>query len=507
MTATNLRAASFASPGHGESTRRAPWLGQPKVPDLLSLYRRLCRPVDIASLAAFRFLFGLLMAGAMLRFLAKGWVRQLYIEPAFFFSYPGFAWVRPWPGPLMYAHFALLAVLALGIALGCFYRVCTALFFVGFTYVELLDQTNYLNHYYLISVLSGLMLLLPSHRAWSIDAWRRPELRADVAPGWCLNLLRFQVAVVYLFAGLAKFNADWLLHAQPLRIWLAARSDLPGIGPWLGQLWIAYGASWFGAVFDTSIVFFLLYKPTRRPGYALLLLFHVATWALFNIGIFPWLMIVAATLLFPPDWPRHWIRRVLRRKVDSTDAEPTIPHRRRADCSPRHGDLQAGPTQSPDLQPMCDLGVSCDGPHPLLLLFLGAYAAIQLALPLRPYFSQQPSAWTCCGFNCAWRVMIAEKTGYAEFYASDPTTGRKRRLSVKNYLTPRQEMMMAQDPYLIRAMARRLAADQSRQSGVPLQVTVNAFATLNGRASQRLIDPTVDLAGPLCSRWILPLKQ
>ena len=34
------------------------------------------RPVDIASLAAFRFLFGLLMAAAMVRFLAKGWVRE-----------------------------------------------------------------------------------------------------------------------------------------------------------------------------------------------------------------------------------------------------------------------------------------------------------------------------------------------------------------------------------------------------------------------------------------------
>ena len=48
------------------------------------------RPRDIASLAAFRILFGLLMAAAMARFLARGWVRELYTAPAFHFAYPGF---------------------------------------------------------------------------------------------------------------------------------------------------------------------------------------------------------------------------------------------------------------------------------------------------------------------------------------------------------------------------------------------------------------------------------
>ena len=88
---------------------------------------------------------------------------------------------------------------AVGIALGFFYRICTALFFFGFTYVELLDQTNYLNHYYLISLLSGLMVFLPANRAWSLDAWRKPEIRADTAPAWTLNLLRFQIGIVYVF--------------------------------------------------------------------------------------------------------------------------------------------------------------------------------------------------------------------------------------------------------------------------------------------------------------------
>src|SRR5947207_557355 len=86
-------------------------------------------PVDIASLVVFRFLFGLLMAGAMVRFISRGWVRELYVEPVFHFAYAGFEWIRPWPDVLMHAHFVVMALLAVGVALGFSYRICITLFF------------------------------------------------------------------------------------------------------------------------------------------------------------------------------------------------------------------------------------------------------------------------------------------------------------------------------------------------------------------------------------------
>jgi len=456
---------------------------------LANLHNLVSRPVDIASLAAFRFLFGIITAAAMVRFVAKGWVRELYLEPAFFFSYPGLEWIRPWPGLLMYGHFILLALFAIGVALGWFYRVCIVLFFVGFTYVELIDQTAYLNHYYLISLLAGLLVFLPANRAWSIDAWRKPEIRLGAAPAWTLNILRFQIAVVYVFAGLAKLNGDWLFRAQPLRIWLAARSELPLIGHWLEQAWVAVCASWFGAAFDCSIVFLLLSRRTRKPAFVLVILFHVATWILFNIGMFPWIMIIAATLLFPPDWPRHWLSRFCGyggRYFRVQEWQRCM--------------QEALTKQSPQ-------GALPGQLKPVVVSALLLYAVIQLALPLRSYFVSQPSAWTCSGFNCAWRVMIAEKTGYAEFYAFNPASGEHRKVSVKGYITPRQELLMAQDPYLIQAMARRLAADLNNRGAAPIQVRVVAFATLNGRPSQLLINPDVDLAGIPPPGWIEALAQ
>jgi vitamin K-dependent gamma-carboxylase len=439
--------------------------------------RFIAAPVDVASLVAFRILFGLMMAAGMIRFLAYGWVNQFYVQPKYYFSYPGFAWIHPWPDPWMHVHFVLLAVLALGIAFGFFYRICATLFFLGFTYVELIDQTNYLNHYYLISLLSGLMIFLPAHRAWSVDAWRKPELRVDAVPAWTLNLLRFQIGIVYLFAGLAKINADWLLRAEPLRIWLAARSDIPLLGPMLGQLWVAYLASWFGAVFDLSIVFLLLSGRTRRIAYAFVIVFHVMTWLLFNIGMFPWVMLVAATVFFRPDWPRAFLLRA------GKWVAVCLPHKFGNIQHPMNRPVRAGRIQ------------------PALLVALGIYVAIQLALPLRSFFYETPG-WSYAGFNCAWRVMIVEKTGYAEFHAFDPATGRRWQLSTKDYLTPREEIMMAQDPDLIRAMAQRFARDLKAQGFAQIQIHTDAFATLNGRPSQRLIDPQVDLAARVPKGWI-----
>src|SRR5262249_44971440 len=109
-------------------------------------FAALAQPVDIASLAVFRVLLGSLMAVAVLRFMAAGWVSELYIEPRFYFAFEGLEWVRPWPGVGMHVHFLVLLALALCVALGLWYRVSAALLCVGFTYVELLDKTNYLNH-------------------------------------------------------------------------------------------------------------------------------------------------------------------------------------------------------------------------------------------------------------------------------------------------------------------------------------------------------------------------
>jgi hypothetical protein len=248
------------------------------------------RPVDIASLAAFRVIFGLVMFGGILRFLATGWIEKMYGEPRWFFAYPGFDWVEPWPVWGMYLHYGVLALLALAIAFGAFHRVVTLLFVAGFAYTQLIDVTNYLNHHYLVVLVGVQLALLPANAQWSFDAWRRPELRRATIPAWIVWLLRFQIGVVYVFAGLAKAKADWLVHGQPLNLWLAARTETPIIGPWFDEPWVALAMSWAGFLFDSTIVLWLSWRRTRLPAYAALIVFHGLTGYLFNIGMFPLIM-------------------------------------------------------------------------------------------------------------------------------------------------------------------------------------------------------------------------
>ena len=287
---------NFATP-HGA----LPWTSRTASSIQAAIHAATQQRVDAASLAVFRIIFGLIGVFVVVRFFAYGWIEALYIEPAHHFTYLGFDWVKPWAGWGMYAHFVALGILALGVAVGYQYRLCAFLFFLGFTYVELLDKTAYLNHYYWAALVSLLMVFLPLNRSLSVDAWRKSRALWGMAPRGALWLLRAQLAAVYVFAGVAKLNHDWLLEAQPLRIWLQDHTGLPLVGQVMGETWAAYAFSWGGAIFDLTIVGWLLWKPTRPVAYIVLVVFHLSTYLLFpEIGVFPWLMAGAALIFVPP---------------------------------------------------------------------------------------------------------------------------------------------------------------------------------------------------------------
>jgi hypothetical protein len=435
------------------------------------LVARLLRPVDIAWLAVFRGLYGLVMAFSMWRFVGYGWVDDFFVRPKLHFKYWGFGWVEPLSGPAMHGLFWGLAALALCVALGCAFRLAAAGFALGLIYVQLLDVSTYLNHYYLAALLALLLAASPAHRAWSVDAWlgKRcggscwarllPTPAPSVSAAW-LYLLRLQVGVVYVFAGLAKLQSDWLIHAQPLRIWLGSSTGLPLLGPALAWPWVPLLLSWCGFLFDTTIVGFLSWSKTRPYAYAVLLVFHALTRVLFPIGMFPVIMSLAALVFFSPSWPR---RRWFKLEMASAVADP------------------GGGSGRPRWQRAA-------------LVAGGVYAVIQLVLPLRYLAYGGNVLWHEQGMRFSWRVMVRAKGGGTTFAVYSPSRRRTYDVNPSEYLTRLQEAEMSSQPDLILQLAHHIHDDFARRGYGDVQVRAQSRVALNGRRSAPFVDARVDLA-------------
>lgn len=461
------------------------------------ILRAALQPVAPYSAAAFRIIFGLLGLAAVLRFAAKGWISQLYIEPVHHLSYYGFGWVQPWPGWGMYLHFGLLALASLGVALGYRYRLSVIAFFLLFTYVELIDRTTYLNHYYLVSLLSFIMIFLPLNRAWSLDSLRGrsagvPLTPPKTIPRAALWALMAQLGLVYFFAGLAKLNPDWLGEAQPLRIWLYNSADLPVIGPLLKETWTAYALSWAGMAFDLTIVAWLLWSKTRIWAYGALAAFHLATAFLFPaLGMFPWIMIGLTLVFFRPDWPNLFIDRV--RRAASRQALPEACHV--PSPPPASASISSASTRSASTATR------------LAFVLAALFIAVQVALPLRHFAYPGNVRWNEEGYLFSWRVMLTEKMGDVSFRVSGLAGDRVQVVHPEEYLTPGQTERMAYQPDLILAAAHIIRDDFAADGHPEVQVRADAWVSYNGRAAAPLIDPNIDLAsipaGPGPRTWVL----
>ena len=437
---------------------------------------RLFEPVDAASIAVFRIMLGAILVWEVWRYFDAGWIREYYIEPQFTFRYYGFEWVRPWPGEWMHAHFAAVGVVAVCAMVGLWYRVTSALLFLGFTYWFLLDQTRYLNHLYLTALLLFLMAVVPAHHAQSIDAWRRPAVRSQLVPKWCLWLLRFQVGIVYVFAGIAKITPDWL-RGEPLRRWLHARDDLPIIGPLLRT----EGAVWFfgygGLLFDLFVVPFLLWRRTRPFAFALAVSFHLMNKWLFDIGIFPHVMLAATLLFLSPDWPRRIVP--FFRAPRDESRRPGIP------APPRN--------------------------RGAVIAFLAIYAAVQMVLPLRHFAYPGSVHWTEEGHRFAWHMKLRSKRADARYFVTRTATGETWEAEPADLLDRRQADKFARFPDMVLQFAHYLAEIYRAEGRGEVEVRARVRASLNGRRRELLVDPNVNLAREPRSlrhaEWILPMRQ
>ncbi len=392
-------------------------------------WARLDEPVPARRLVLFRVGLGVLLAIAAVRFWAYGWVDDLLLAPTVQFHYQGFGWVRPLPPPWMSLCYLAMAGLALGFAHGRFGRWCLAGYGVLFTYAELVDKTLYLNHYYLVSILVAMLALS------SVATVRWRDRGGATVPRWELWAFRAQVALVYFYAGLWKLNRDWLVDGEPLASWLWGFRFTPGVGPLLAADMVPVLMSWGGALFDLTIWIWLLWRPTARAALVVCVGFHATVGLLFPIGLFSFVMVLAATLLLPV-------------------GEPPL-----AAAAPPGGRWRT--------------------------VVFGVHILVQLLLPWRFVLHEGDVNWHEQGYRFSWRVMLNEKRADVTFARVDEQ-GVRHPLPVRD-LTALQARQMGFQPDMLLEYAHRLCRRVPEAASGAADVRVDARVAHNGRRAVPLM--------------------
>ncbi len=468
--------------------------------------------MDAAGLAVFRIGFGVISAWEIWRAYDGNQIAADYDVPRHLFRWWAFEWVKPAPGRWLYIAFAIAAIAALFVAAGLFYRVAAVVHFLGITYWFLMEKANYLNHRYLTVLFAFLLIFVPAHALWSVDARRKPWVRSESVSSWALWLLRVQVALPYFFSGVAKLNHDWLVRGEPLRTWLADQTDFPVIGALFTQEWIVRAMGIGSTLLDLSMPFLLLYRRTRTFAFALAVAFHFMNARLFEIGIFPWMMIVATTLFFDPDWPRRMVTVVRRSTVAAVVVSGAFVI----------GFVIGGflPKSFVPLQALiggagvavlafhllprdvreADTGTAHTMTSPwrgfvLTRAATGAlivWVAVQALVPFRHFLIPGNVQWTEEGQRFSWHLLVQSKRFAVRYEVTDPNTGRSWIEDPRRHLTTHQ-ISKLNDPDLLLQFARYLDY-YYRRKGRDVEVRAEAVAQLNGRPAQHFVEPFTDLS-------------
>tara|TARA_B110000259_G_scaffold166299_1_gene193727 strand:+ start:2498 stop:3856 length:1359 start_codon:yes stop_codon:yes gene_type:complete len=435
---------------------------------------------ESTSLAFFRLGFGLLMTYSIIRFWLKGWIQTMYIDPSFHFTFYGFEWVTPL-GNYTYLLFFICGLSAFFVAIGYKYYISIIIFFLSFTYIELMDKTTYLNHYYFVSILSFLMIFLPSNSSYSVDSYLQKK-SFKYTPKWCVDSIKLLLFIVYFYSGLAKINKDWLFEAQPLKIWLTTGSyDFPLIGSNLMQQeWFHYFMSWGGMFYDLLIPFLLIYTRTRVFGFLLVIFFHLFTVLLFPIGMFPYIMIMSSLIFFSSKTHKKILDFILKPFIDKIKS----------------------------IREMKIINIQKER---ISLIVVSVFFIIQFLFPFRYSLYPGELFWNEQGYRFSWRVMLMEKKGYTTFKVVNKENDNSFYIMNNSFLTELQERQMSFQPDFIIEYAHFLGNYYKNLGLNDIEIYADSYVALNGRISKRFIDPEIDLLkqkrGFKNKDWIIPLDE
>ncbi|XP_063788044.1 vitamin K-dependent gamma-carboxylase isoform X1 [Pseudophryne corroboree] len=462
--------------------------------DLSSWHRfvsLLNRPTDPAGLGVFRFLFGLLMVLDIPQERGLSYLDHKFLDGLDVCRFPLFNFLSPFPLDWMYLTYVIMLLGALGIMLGCFYRLSCLLFLLPYWYVFFLDKTSWNNHSYLYGLIGFQLTLMNGNRFWSVDGLWSPRKRNAHVPLWNYTLLRTQIFIVYFIAGIKKLDADWVegySMGSLSRHWLFDPFKLI-MSEEMTSLVVIH---WGGLILDLTAGYLLFFDITRPFALFFVSYFHCMNSQLFSIGMFSYTMLATSPLFCYPDWPRRLVSKL-----------PRCLHW----ALPR--------TQTPQKSPECvypgQKGKSAVLPglrHKIGAIFTVIYIIEQLFLPYSHFITQGYNNWTNGLYGYSWDMMVHSRSHqHVKVTYRDGVTGEI------GYLNPgvfTQTRRWKDHADMLKQYATCLQGLLGAYNISEPEIYFDVWVSINDRFQQRLYDPTVDIVKAEWSPfrktpWVKPL--
>ena len=416
-----------------------------------ALHRKLSTEISPYSLAVFRIVFGALMVYDVIRYIVKDWITSKYVEPIFFFTYDGFAFLAPLPEPWIHIVWGCVGISAILIMIGAVYRFALAMFILTYGYFFLLDKAQYMNHHYMVLLFAILLICVPAHAAWSVDAKRKtigPVLLGHK------TLMVLQIEIILITAGLVKLSSDWM-HLEPLRSWLLRRQDEVFYGALFQHDWIIAFGAYSAIALHLIGAPLLLWKRTRIWVFFAYVMFHFSNAQLFKIGIFPFLTIGATTLLFASDWPLKFVRQ-------------------------RDTSVAPGHAKSHILSRA-------------FMAFLIIWTSLQILIPWRHTLYNNEVRWTDQGHRYSWRMKLLDRDTTGYFSVQNNTTEERWDINPRSYLSRRQNRKMLARPDMIVQFAQYIESEYLKFGYTNVSVYAHIQKSVNGRPYEDFVNSQRDL--------------
>lgn len=392
----------------------------------------------------------------------------------------------------MYYLFGVMAIAAFCFMIGFAYRISAIVLFITYTWQFLVDKTDYNNHYYLMSIVCGVWVFMSPHRHFSVDSYLGWVRRSPVVPRWNHWVLKFQIAIVYFYGGIAKLNWDWL-QGEPLRNWLYRRSNTPLLGEFYKTEVGVYFFSYGGLIFDLVIPFMLWYRKTRLLAIPVVLFFHGSNHFMYSIGVFPVLMICTTVLFLERETVVWAIRKISRYDLERGLEQGLVEAVSSIESSRSHN------YKSWQLR-----GIG---------YFVAIYVALQVLLPFRHHFYDNYVSWSEEAHNFSWHMKLRDKKAFVKLTVIDPNTGLTWPVPIDEHLMPRQVRKMGGRPHMLYEYVQYVANDIRKRLHIRYPVIkAEVLASLNFRPFRHLVNPDVNMAAvyysPFANNdWITPFDS